>query len=130
MPCSVGTRFQEETVAQPKPMVEIGGKPILWHIMQHFAHLGCDEVFAALGYCRQNELRQTTGLFEHFRPYLAEQVVRRGEPQALAEQFVDRWPRTTCSNRMCKSPSKPCPARTLAAIWSGDRTMDRPPVFT
>jgi glucose-1-phosphate cytidylyltransferase len=46
----MGTRLQEETVARPKPMVEIGGKPILWHIMKHFAHHGCDEFFVALGY--------------------------------------------------------------------------------
>lgn len=46
----LGTRLQEETVARPKPMVEIGGKPILWHIMKHFAHHNCDEFFVALGY--------------------------------------------------------------------------------
>ncbi len=46
----MGTRLQEETVTRPKPMVEIGGKPILWHIMKHFAHHGCDEFFVALGY--------------------------------------------------------------------------------
>lgn len=46
----MGTRLQEETVARPKPMVEIGGKPILWHIMKHYAHHGCDEFFVALGY--------------------------------------------------------------------------------
>lgn len=46
----MGTRLQEETVARPKPMVEIGGKPILWHIMKHFAHHGCDDFFVALGY--------------------------------------------------------------------------------
>lgn len=46
----LGTRLQEETVARPKPMVEIGGKPILWHIMKHFAHHSCDEFYVALGY--------------------------------------------------------------------------------
>ena len=33
-----GTRLAEETDVIPKPMVEIGGKPILWHIMNHYAH--------------------------------------------------------------------------------------------
>ena len=33
-----GTRLSEETVSRPKPMVEIGGKPILWHIMNIFLH--------------------------------------------------------------------------------------------
>ncbi len=45
-----GTRLQEETVSRPKPMVEIGGKPILWHIMKHYAHYGHDEFYVALGY--------------------------------------------------------------------------------
>ena len=35
-----GTRLAEETDVIPKPMVEIGGKPILWHIMKHYAHFG------------------------------------------------------------------------------------------
>jgi len=46
----MGTRLQEETSVRPKPMVEIGGKPILWHIMKHFAHYQCDDFFVALGY--------------------------------------------------------------------------------
>lgn len=46
----MGTRLQEETTARPKPMVEIGGKPILWHIMKHFAHHGFDDFYIALGY--------------------------------------------------------------------------------
>jgi len=46
----VGSRLSEETVIKPKPMVEIGGQPILWHIMQHYAHYGHDEFAIALGY--------------------------------------------------------------------------------
>jgi len=46
----LGTRLQEETTARPKPMVEIGGKPILWHIMKHFAAHELDEFYVALGY--------------------------------------------------------------------------------
>ncbi|MEZ6060311.1 MAG: glucose-1-phosphate cytidylyltransferase [Planctomycetaceae bacterium] len=46
----LGTRLQEETVTRPKPMVEIGGRPILWHIMKHFAHFGRNEFFVACGY--------------------------------------------------------------------------------
>ncbi|MFT5323134.1 MAG: glucose-1-phosphate cytidylyltransferase [Planctomycetaceae bacterium] len=46
----MGTRLQEETTVRPKPMVEIGGKPILWHIMKHYAHHGCDDFHIALGY--------------------------------------------------------------------------------
>jgi glucose-1-phosphate cytidylyltransferase len=46
----VGTRIQEETEAKPKPMVEIGGKPILWHIMKIYAHQGFQDFVVALGY--------------------------------------------------------------------------------
>jgi glucose-1-phosphate cytidylyltransferase len=45
-----GTRLSEETVLRPKPMVEIGGKPILWHIMSIYAAHGVNEFIVALGY--------------------------------------------------------------------------------
>ncbi|HXG77158.1 MAG TPA: glucose-1-phosphate cytidylyltransferase [Gaiellaceae bacterium] len=46
----LGTRLSEETGHVPKPMVEIGGLPILWHIMRHYAHHGFTEFIIALGY--------------------------------------------------------------------------------
>ncbi len=46
----LGTRLSEETVLKPKPMVEIGGKPILWHIMNIYSHFGYGEFIIALGY--------------------------------------------------------------------------------
>lgn len=46
----VGSRLSEETVVKPKPMVEIGGRPILWHIMRHYSRYGFDEFAIALGY--------------------------------------------------------------------------------
>ena len=46
----VGSRLSEETTAKPKPMVEIGGRPILWHIMMYYAAYGFDEFVVALGY--------------------------------------------------------------------------------
>lgn len=45
-----GTRLSEETEIRPKPMVEIGGRPILWHIMMHYSHYGFNEFAVALGY--------------------------------------------------------------------------------
>ena len=45
-----GTRLGEETIDKPKPMVEIGGKPILWHIMKHYSHYGYHRFILALGY--------------------------------------------------------------------------------
>lgn len=46
----LGTRLSEETTIKPKPMVEIGGKPILWHIMNVYGHYGYKEFIVALGY--------------------------------------------------------------------------------
>lgn len=46
----LGTRFKEETEVRPKPMIEIGGKPILWHIMSIYAAQGFNEFILALGY--------------------------------------------------------------------------------
>ena len=45
-----GTRLSEETLTKPKPMVEIGGKPILWHIMKIYSHYGFNRFILALGY--------------------------------------------------------------------------------
>lgn len=46
----LGTRLAEETVVRPKPMVEIGGEPILWHILKHYSRHGFNEFLVALGY--------------------------------------------------------------------------------
>lgn len=46
----VGSRLMEETVTRPKPMVEIGGRPILWHIMKIYAHHGINDFIVCLGY--------------------------------------------------------------------------------
>jgi len=46
----LGSRLSEETETKPKPMVEVGGQPILWHIMRHYAHYGFKEFYVALGY--------------------------------------------------------------------------------
>lgn len=46
----LGTRLAEETEVRPKPMVDIGRHPILWHIMKHYAHYGFKEFFIALGF--------------------------------------------------------------------------------
>ncbi len=46
----LGTRISEETEAKPKPMVEVGGKPILWHIMKIYSHYGFNDFIICLGY--------------------------------------------------------------------------------
>jgi glucose-1-phosphate cytidylyltransferase len=46
----LGTRLSEETIVKPKPMVEIGGRPILWHIMKIYSHYGFNDFIICLGY--------------------------------------------------------------------------------
>ena len=52
-----GTRLSEETVMKPKPMVEIGEQPILWHIMKEYSHYGINEFIICLGY-KGNMIRE------------------------------------------------------------------------
>lgn len=49
----LGTRLREETEFRPKPMVEVGGRPILWHIMKNLAHFGVTDFIVATGYKSQ-----------------------------------------------------------------------------
>ena len=46
----VGSRISEESVLRPKPLIEVGGKPILWHIMKEYSHYGFDEFIICCGY--------------------------------------------------------------------------------
>lgn len=45
-----GTRLAEETITKPKPMIEIGGQPIIWHIMKVYSHYGINDFIICLGY--------------------------------------------------------------------------------
>ncbi|GHS93749.1 glucose-1-phosphate cytidylyltransferase [Synergistales bacterium] len=46
----LGTRMTEETIIRPKPLVEVGGRPILWHIMKMYSHYGINDFIVCLGY--------------------------------------------------------------------------------
>ena len=46
----LGTRISEETSTRPKPMIEIGGKPILWHILQLYSHYGINNLIICCGF--------------------------------------------------------------------------------
>ena len=52
-----GTRLSEETVKKPKPMVKIGGRPILWHIIKMYSHYGFNRFILALGY-KSDQIKQ------------------------------------------------------------------------
>ena len=52
----LGTRISEESHLKPKPMIEIGGKPILWHIMKYYSEFGFHEFIICLGYKQYVEI--------------------------------------------------------------------------
>ncbi len=53
----LGTRLREETEFRPKPLVDVGGRPILWHIMKTYAHYGFLDFIVCLGY-RGNMIKE------------------------------------------------------------------------
>ncbi len=82
----LGTRLSEETELKPKPMVEIGGRPILWHILKHYAHYGFNEFALALGYKGEVIKRY---LLEYY--YLSSSLtVQLDEGKATAHQHKER----------------------------------------
>jgi glucose-1-phosphate cytidylyltransferase len=73
----LGTRLSEETTLKPKPMVEIGGKPMLWHIMNIYATFGFKEFVIALGY--KGEIIKDYFLNYHYRARSLTVQLRNGD---------------------------------------------------
>ena len=71
----MGTRLAEETDQRPKPMVEIGCKPILWHIMKYYSSYGLNEFIIGLGYKKEAIIRYFLDL--HF--YSSDLTIRTGD---------------------------------------------------
>ena len=63
-----GTRISEESVLKPKPMVEIGDKPILWHIMKLYSHYGYNEFVICCGY-KQHMIKEWFTVKPPYLPY-------------------------------------------------------------
>ncbi len=75
----LGTRLREETEFRPKPMVHIGTRPILWHIMKIFAHFGHTDFILALGY--KSEMIKE--YFLHYEMMNNDVTIELGNPDAL-----------------------------------------------
>ena len=73
----LGTRLSEETTVKPKPMVEIGGRPILWHIMKIYAAYGFKEFVVALGY--RGDLIKDYFINYHYRSHNLTVQLKNGE---------------------------------------------------
>lgn len=85
----LGTRLREHSVAIPKPLVEIGYRPIIWHLMQYYAHFGHKDFILCLGY-RGDMLRQ---FFLDYRPEMATDFVMSdgGRHVELMGKSEDDW---------------------------------------
>jgi glucose-1-phosphate cytidylyltransferase len=86
----MGMRLREETEYKPKPMVEIGGKPILWHIMKHYAHFGYKEFILALGY-RGDYIRNYFLNYFYFNSDFSIDLGSHGEVEVLSNSKRDDW---------------------------------------
>ena len=64
-----GTRISEESEYKPKPMIEIGGMPILWHIMKTYSHYGINEFIICAGY-KQHVIRSGLQIISCTHPIL------------------------------------------------------------
>jgi glucose-1-phosphate cytidylyltransferase len=84
----LGTRLREETEFKPKPMVEIGTRPILWHILKHYAAFGVDRSILCLGY--KGDVIRDYFLNYHHRSYDIEVDVRSGSVEFIQSQHADR----------------------------------------
>jgi glucose-1-phosphate cytidylyltransferase len=84
-----GTRLSEYTEIRPKPLVEIGGKPILWHIMKHYSRYGFHEFYLALGY-------KGTLIKKYFLDFYAlnqdfSVSLKDGQVKTIKEKGTDHW---------------------------------------
>jgi glucose-1-phosphate cytidylyltransferase len=74
-----GTRLREETEFRPKPMVNIGSRPILWHIMKYYSQFGCNDFVLALGY--KGEMIKN--YFCHYELMNNDVTIELGQPENM-----------------------------------------------
>ena len=83
-----GTRLREETVIRPKPMVEIGGRPILWHIMKLYSHHGINDFVVCCGYKGYVIKEYFANYFLHMSDVTFDMSVNRME---VHERHAEPW---------------------------------------
>jgi glucose-1-phosphate cytidylyltransferase len=117
----VGSRISEETEVKPKPMVEIGGKPILWHILKHYAKYGHKDFVIALGYkgeyIKKYMVDYSTLSADITVDLARSQVVRHnGGPDDWRVQLVDTGQDTATGGRI-KRLAKAIGNETFMLTW-------------
>lgn len=85
----MGTRLAEQTEIRPKPLVEIGGRPILWHIMKHYSHYGFNEFVLALGYKGEQIKRYFLDFYALNRDFTVS--LEDGQVRMLNDGYVEPW---------------------------------------
>lgn len=83
-----GTRLSEETDVKPKPMVEIGGRPILWHIMKIYSHYGFNDFIICLGYKGYIIKEYFANYFLHMSDVTFDM---QSNAMTVHEQFAEPW---------------------------------------
>ena len=84
----LGTRISEETSVRPKPMVEIGGKPILWHIMKIYSHYGFHEFIICLGFKSYIIKEYFSNYFLHMSDVTFDM---RSNSMQIHQQYAEPW---------------------------------------
>ena len=85
----MGTRLAEQTEVHPKPLVEIGERPILWHIMKHYSHYGFNEFVLALGYKGEQIKRYFLDFYALGRDFTVS--LADGQVRTLNHNDVESW---------------------------------------
>lgn len=84
----LGTRLSEETTVRPKPMVEIGGKPVLWHIMKTYSHHGVNDFIICCGYKGYVIKEYFANYFLHMSDITFDIA---GNSMEVHERFAEPW---------------------------------------
>ena len=85
----LGTRISEETANRPKPMVEVGGRPILWHLMNVYAASGFDEFIVALGYKQEIVKEYFHAFWAHNNDLTID--LSNGKVEVAQQRLAERW---------------------------------------
>ncbi len=85
----MGTRLAEYTEIRPKPLVEVGGKPILWHIMKHYSHHGFHEFILALGYKGEQIKRYFLDFYSLNQDFTV--TLNDGAIRSIGQNHGDPW---------------------------------------
>lgn len=125
----LGTRIAEESSARPKPMVEIGGKPILWHIMKIYGHYGCTEFVVCLGYKGIMIKEYFSHYFLHtsdvtFNMKTGAMTVHRQSAEPWQVSLVDTGELTQTGGRLKRALEFIGPMDDMVAMTYGDGVTD------